>query len=384
MFVSRIPNTPQIATNERNNSQSLGQEFQQIGHNRSKSIKNTVESVNLPPYPSGAVPLDSPFYIERPEMEMQVFQEIKKPGALVRIKAPREMGKTSLLLRTLDYAARQGYHIVSLNLEQIDDVILDNLPRFLRWLCANITQQLQLEMKLDDYWDEDIGSKISCSLYLGNYILKHINTPLVLSLDEVQYLFEHPTVAKDILPLFRSWYEEAKRQPIWQKLRLIIVHSTEIYVPLQLKQSPFNVGLPIELNNFNLEQVQNLAQRYGLNWIDGQEVIQLMAMVEGHPALVHLAIYHLSRQEISFAQFINTAATLSGIYSSHLQRHQATLLEQPALAKALSTVINADEPVSLDSILSYKLSSMGLLKKLTDKVIPTCELYRQYFRSVVF
>jgi class 3 adenylate cyclase len=349
---------------------------------RPVSIKNTAESVNLPSYPNGAVPLDSPFYIERTAVEKQVCQEIRKPGALVRIKAPKEMGKTSLLLRTLNDAASLGYRIVSLNLEQIDNIILHDLHRFLRWLCANITQQLQLEMKLDDYWDEDIGSKISCSLYLRNHILKQIDTPLVLSLDEVQYIFEHPLVAKDVLPLFRSWYEEAKREPIWQKLRMIIVHSTEIYVPLQLKQSPFNLGLPIELNNFNLEQVQHLAQRYGLNWTDGREATQLMAMVEGHPALVHMAIYHLSHGEISFAQFIDTAATSSGIYSSHLQRHQATLQEQPELAKALDTVINARQPISLDASMTYKLSSMGLIKQLKDKVIPSCELYRQYFSAL--
>lgn len=343
------------------------------------SIQNTTNSVNFPSYPSGAVPLDSPFYIERTAVEMQVCQEIKKPGALVRIKAPREMGKTSLLLRTLDYAASLGYRTVSLNLEQIDDVILNDLQRFLRWLCANITCQLQLEMKLDDYWDEDIGGKISCSLYLRNHIFKQIDTPLVLSIDEVQYLFEHPLVAKDVLPLFRSWYEAGKREAIWQKLRLIIVHSTEIYVPLQLKQSPFNVGLPIELNNFNLEQVQNLAQRYGLNWTDSQEATELMTLLEGHPALVHLAIYHLSRGEITFSQFLDTAATSSGIYAYHLQRHQATLQAQPELAKALNTVINAQEPISLDASMTYKLSSMGLIKQLRDKVIPSCELYRQYF-----
>ncbi|BAZ50694.1 hypothetical protein NIES4103_33110 [Nostoc sp. NIES-4103] len=346
---------------------------------RTVSSKNIDNSVNFPSYPSGAVPLDSPFYIERTALETQVCQEIRKPGALVRIKAPREMGKTSLLLRTLDYAARQGYRTVNLNLEQIDDVILNDLNRFLRWLCANVTRQLQLEAKLDDYWDEDIGSKISCSLYFRNHILKQIDTPLVLSLDEVQYIFEHPLVAKDVLPLFRSWYEEAKREPIWQKLRLIIVHSTEIYVPLQLKQSPFNVGLPIELSNFNLEQVEQLAQRYGLNWTDSQEATELMAMVEGHPALVHMAIYHLSRGEITFAQFLDTAATSSGIYSHHLQRHQATLQEQPELTKALNLVINAQQPISLDPSMTYKLSSMGLIKQLKDKVIPSCKLYQQYF-----
>ncbi len=44
----------------------------------------------LPCYPSGSVPLDSPFYLKRSSLEEQVYQEIRKPGALIRIKAPRE------------------------------------------------------------------------------------------------------------------------------------------------------------------------------------------------------------------------------------------------------------------------------------------------------
>lgn len=50
-------------------------------------------------------------------------------------------------------------------------------------------------------------------------------------------------------------------------MRLVVIHSTEVYVTLQLNQSPFsNVGFPIELPNFNSEQVQELAKRYGLTW----------------------------------------------------------------------------------------------------------------------
>jgi len=139
----------------------------------SETIANSPESPELrrddpelpPCYPSGAVPLGSRYYIERSPIEEQVYQEISKPGTLVRIKAPREMGKTSLLLRVLDGAKRQGYRTVCLNLEQVDQAILCDVNQFLRWLCANISRQLQLKPILDEYWDEDLGSKISCTSY---------------------------------------------------------------------------------------------------------------------------------------------------------------------------------------------------------------------------
>lgn len=344
---------------------------------QAKSLE--IDQDALPCYPSGSVPLDSPFYLQRPLVEEQVEREIRKPGALIRIKAPKEMGKTSLMLRILDYANQHQYHTVSLNLEQADQSILSDLNQFLRWLCANISRQLGRKPMLDEYWDEDMGSKISSTLYLQDYILESIDTPLVLALDEVNQVFEHSQVAKDFLPLLRSWYEEAKKMPIWQKLRIIVIHSTEIYVPLQLNQSPFNVGLPIQLEDFNLAEVQQLAQRYGLNWQDGVQGRQLMSMVGGHPALVSLALYHLSRQEITMSQLLETAPTAMGIYSHHLQRHWATLERQPELAQAIDLVFKATEPVVLDPIIAYKLSSMGVIKQLGDKAIAGCELYRQYF-----
>ncbi|MCC5667948.1 AAA-like domain-containing protein [Nostoc sp. CHAB 5784] len=334
-----------------------------------------------PSYPSGPVPLGSSFYIENSTLSTRVYEEISKPGALVRIKAPKEMGKTSMLLRILNYADSQGYRTVSLNLEQIDSSILNELNLFLRWLCANVSRQLQIEPRLDDYWDEDIGSKVSCSLYFRKYLLEQINSPVVLVLDEVNQIFEHPQVARDFLPMLRSWYEEARRLLIWQKLRLVVVHSTEIYVPLQLNQSPFNVGLPIQLSDFCLDQVQQLAQSYGLDWSNGEESRQLMAMVGGHPALIHMAIYHLSFEEMTLAQLLKTAPTSTGIYSYHLQRHWVTLQQQLELLIAVHAVMSSTEPVQLEPILAYKLSSMGLIKLDANKATPSCQLYRQYFNN---
>ena len=343
-----------------------------------------LEEVNQdfsPPYPSGAIPVGSPFYLKRTFPETQIKQEISKPGALVRIKAPREMGKTSLLLRILDYAGQLGYQTVSINLEQADQAILGDLSKFLRWLCANTTRQLQLKLRLTQYWDKELGNKMGCSSYFEDYLLESINTPLVLALDEVNHIFEHPETAKDFLPLLRCWYEGAKTSPIWQKLRLLVVHSTEIYVPLQLNQSPFNVGLPVKLDSFSMVDVQQLAQRYGLDWKAREEIRQLMQLVAGHPALIHLAIYHLSRGQITLAQLLENAVTPTGIFSNHLQRCRIAIDEQPELASIFHTVIAATEPVELDKISAYKLRSLGLIEIVGNRASVCCELYRRYFRD---
>jgi len=336
----------------------------------------------LPSFPSGSIAVNSPFYIARPPIEAQVFEELQRPGALVRVKAPKEMGKTSLLLQILHQLDQLEHRTVYLSLEQIDRAICNDLNRFLRWLCVSVSHQLQLEPKLDEYWDDDIGSKVSCTLYFCNYLLPQLNVPLVLAVDEVNQLFEHPLVAQDVLPLFRSWYEEAKRLPIWQNFRLLMAHSTEVYVPLQLNQSPFNVGLAAQLTSFSLEQVQQLAQRYHLDWDNSDAANQLMNLVGGHPALIHTAIYYLSRGEFTMDRLLKVAPTSTGIYQHHLQRHWVTLQEQPALAHAFGRLLNATEPIHTESTLAHKLTSMGLIHQSGNEAIVSCQLYQRYFREM--
>jgi AAA-like domain len=361
------------------NIDKYSESSESIAMNDRQSIDLHLET--SPIYPNGAVPLGSPLYLERVPFEAQIDREIRKPGALVRIKAPREMGKTSLLLRTLDGSKGLGYQTVHLNIEQVDAAILSDLKQFLRWICANTARQLHLEPRLEDYWDEDLGSKISCTAYFQDYLLQEIATPLVLAFDEVNQIFEHPQVAKDFLPLLRSWYEEAKTLPIWQKIRLVVVHSTEIYVPLQLNQSPFNVGLPIQLNMLDRSEVQELARRYGLHWENETPAQQLMDLVGGHPMLINIALFHLNRGDLTLAQLLETAATATGIYSHHLQSHWVVLAEHPELTDALNAVIDATAPIALAPILAYKLSSLGLIERSGDKVIPGCKLYQQAFQA---
>lgn len=160
-----------------------------------------------------------------------------------------------------------------------------------------------------------------------------------------------------------------------------MVHSTEVYIPLNINQSPFNIGLPIELTNFTKEQVQDLAQRHRLNWHGDSEVKQLMAMLDGHPYLVRVALYHLSRGDINLPQMLAEAPSLKGIYSNHLRRHLVTLQQHSELRLALQQVINSQESIRLKATTAYKLESMGLVKLKQDHVTVSCQLYRLYFRS---
>jgi AAA-like domain len=94
---------------------------------------------------------------------------------------------------------------------------------------------------------------------------------------------------------------------------------------------------------------------------------------------VRLALYHLSQQQLTLAQLLATAPTEAGIYGDHLRRHLWNLQQHPELTTAFSRVAIASEPVELESLLAFKLHSMGLVQMQGNEVTPRFELYRQYF-----
>jgi hypothetical protein len=339
-------------------------------------------------FPSGSLAVSSPFYIERPPIETLAASEIAQPACVIRLKAPKQMGKSSLLNRILAHSRSLGYHTVYLDFQDADSATFSSIDRLLRWFCANVSWQLKFTPQLEAYWDEEMGSKVSCKIYFTRYLLEQLDRPLVIALNELNQVFEHPEIAQDFLPMLRAWHELAKQNATWQKLRLVLVHSTEVYVPLNLNQSPFNVGLSLKLPPFTLEQLQALALRYGLSWaVDDtgcDRLLPLYAMIGGHPYLANLTFYHLCHCDLSLEELLEYATHPTGIYGHHLRGHLATLHSDSHLAEKMQQVVNSNEAVQLDALTAYKLESMGLIQLEANWAKPRCELYRRYFSEQRF
>ncbi|MBE8968465.1 AAA-like domain-containing protein [Nostocales cyanobacterium LEGE 12452] len=333
-------------------------------------------------YPDGYVPLNSPFYVKQDSLESTCYDTILKPGSLIRIKAPKLMGKTSLLTRIIAYGEEHHYQSVYLDLGGIGLAPFQNLDRFLRWFCAKVSDELNLENKVDESWNTNLlGSNDNCTAYFKRHILAKINCPLVLGLDEVDRLFSYGEVLEDFFGMLRSWHEKGKTLDIWTKLRLVLAHSTEVYIPLDIHQSPFNAGIPIELEEFNQQQTLELAKKHGMQ--DAQIYLeQLRTMVGGHPYLLRLAMYEIAAGKIDFNNLLQSATTEAGIYSSHLRSLLMILQSVPELAQCLQRVVNSKVGVELESMQIYKLHSLGLVQRHNNHVTPRCQLYREYFRRV--
>lgn len=328
------------------------------------------------------LPAEFDRYVERPPIESICAETIQQPGSLLRIKAPALMGKTLLVNRLLSQAAQQGYRTICLSLELADRRIhFTDLDKFLRWVCSNLSRELGVPNQLDEYWDEaGMGSKVSCTTYVEEYLLAQSDRPLVLCLDDVDLIFPYPEVYEDVFGLLRSWYEKARSRAAWKQLRLIIVHSTDVYIRLNINQSPFNVGLPIELPEFTVAQVREFAEQHGLP-PDTDRADALMQLVGGHPYLLEQALAHLrSHPDETLADLLASSPTETGIYSHHLREHWQNLQQHPELMAALQQVVTQRDRVQLEPMAAYQLHSLGLIRLLGNEAEPRCQLYRQYFR----
>ena len=343
--------------------------------------EQTEQIENLRSYPDGPIPLDSYFYIERPPLERKVYQEVTQTGCMIRIRGPKQMGKSSLVLRLLAFAQKLGYQTVNLNCNQLDRECLTDLNKLLRHLCWQIATKLGIDPNLKSEWNEEIGPNLSSGFYLENYLFNQCQNPVVLVLNEVDRFFKYPQICQEFFALLRSWCEEGRHVPNWQKLRLVMVYSTEEYVSSDINLSPFNIGLSIRLNEFTQPQVEDLARRYGLSSCTSKDIAQLMSLLGGHPALVQISLYHLCSQEITLQELIEDAIANGSIYRYHLWRHWLKLQENPRLAKTYAKVLAAKQDISVDPIEAYKLESLGLIRFEGNRILPRFELYRAYFQK---
>ncbi|MEB3215010.1 MAG: AAA-like domain-containing protein, partial [Nostocales cyanobacterium 94392] len=347
--------------------------------------------------PGGQIPLDSIFYIDRPIVESLCYEAIQQPGAMLNIRAPKQMGKTSLITRILAYATTLGYKTVSLHLQLADGEILQNLEHFLKWFCARVSKQLDLpdaiaQRAIASFYNNSLGSKSNTTDYFEDIILANLNhadsprknCPVVIAIDEFNQLFAYPDIAREFLQLLRTWSEQAKTTVAdsnpWHNLRLVTVYSTEIQMPVLIDKSLLNTGLAIDLPEFTHAQVQELANRWGEE-ITAQQIEQLITLLGGHPYRLQLAFYYLHQQTITIKQLLENSSIAAAIYADHLESQSWNLLRYPDLLPLFTEIVNQSSPLDCDAVQAGQLCNMGLVRLYGRMANLRCELFRLFFRD---
>jgi hypothetical protein len=329
--------------------------------------------------PEGTIDPQSRFYVLR-SSDRVASDAITRQGSTITIKGPRQMGKSSLLLRTLERAVTAGKRAVFLDFQLIERDTLTDADRFYRGFCEWVTDELDVENKVEEYWKSPLGNSQRCTRYFSRHLLKEPAGPLVLAMDEVENLFD-TAFRSDFFSMLRSWHNARANlaTPSWRQLDLILVTSTEPYQLIEnLNQSPFNVGDVITLDDFTAAEVADLNLRHGAPLGDAEQG-RLMALLGGQPYLTRRAFYLVATHRITAADLFATAADEQGPFGDHLRYHLFRIHNRPELIRGVCDVIRRG--TCDDEHLFFRMRGAGLVRRVGRTVQPRCQLYEQFFQA---
>ena len=327
----------------------------------------------------GAVPPDSPFYIERAcDGEMRVA--LAAAESLLLFNGARQMGKTSLQARGAQQARELGWRVGITDFQKLNTAQMASEDVFYRLLAATLARQMKFQYDFAAEWDELFGANLNMDNFLRE-LLDSADEPLVWCMDEVDKLFTAP-FASDFFGLVRSWHNARSTEPggPWYKLTIIIAYATEAHLFIQdLNQSPFNVGRRLDLENFNLQQMVELNGRYGGPLKSYSEADELHGLIGGQPFLSRRALDGLATGKWDFRALIEQAHRDDGPFSDHLKRILVSVSRLPEVMHFVKAVLRGDAAPNSDQSSYYRLLAAGVITQRKDGDVDfRCELYRRY------
>ncbi|HKQ77280.1 MAG TPA: AAA-like domain-containing protein [Blastocatellia bacterium] len=328
--------------------------------------------------PGGALSLHSRYYIARPT-DAEFHGAVARRDSIVLVKGPRQVGKTSLLARGLQQAREAGAAVVLTDLQHLSATALADAERLTRTLAEMIADQLELPTAPHQTWSDYLPPSTNFERYLRREVMTRTPGALVWGVDEADRLFSYP-YASEVFGLFRSWHNLRALEPAgpWPRLTLAFAYATEAHLFItDLNQSPFNVGTRLVLEDFTLDEVAELNERFGAPLSDAAEIERFYAMVGGHPYLAQCGLYELATRGLSIAALEAHADHNEGVFGDHLRHLLVSLERDAALRAALRDFLRGQTELTLPHF--YRLRSAGVLVGAApSQARPRCELYARY------
>jgi hypothetical protein len=326
----------------------------------------------------GAMPLNSEFYVARPA-DAEVCAALNRYDSVVLIKGARQMGKTSLLARGLQYSRERGAKVVLTDLQKFNASNLESPESFYLSLAESVADQLDLPVLPSATWEERRGANVNFERYVRREVLGRLNTPLVWGLDEVDRLFA-TDYSSEVFGLFRSWHNERALDPNgpWSGLTLVIAYATEAHLFIRdMNQSPFNIGTRVTLEDFTPSQVAELNRRHGSPLKSQEEINRLIQLLNGHPFLTRRSLNEIAVHKTNLDAFEMMACEDHGLFGDHLKRILILLAKDPDLQKVVRGLLRGEPcptPMSF-----YRLRSAGVIAGDSQREARLrCVLYQRY------
>ncbi|MEW5958464.1 MAG: AAA-like domain-containing protein [Chloroflexota bacterium] len=339
----------------------------------------------------GTVRSDSPSYVKRPADDE--LYELALAGKFCYVLTPRQMGKSSLMIRTARHLEQQGVRTAIIDLTKIGRVTVE------QWylnLLTDLKHSLGLAVDPQVWWQGQaaLGPVKGLTNFVREIILTEIDEQVVIFIDEIDTTLSL-AFSDDFFAAIRAMYNARAADHEYNRLTFVLFGvATPSDLIKDRSRAPFNIGRGIDLDDFSHENTRAL--QHGLKDIypDHGEAIfaRIYHWTNGHP-------YLTQKLCLAAAEFGNgslTDADVDGLVDklflseeirkeSNLQFIQdkiQTSPEQRQLIK-LYRQVYAGQAVPEDerSVIQNQLKLFGLVKARNGVLKVRNEIYRHVFNQ---
>lgn len=348
-----------------------------------QQAKDKIHSSSQPVLETGAMSPKSRFYIER-RADREAAAQLDSFEPTVTIRGYRKSGKSSLLTRLDHFARCGGVRCCYLDLQGAGGILVQDAEHLFRQVAHIIVAGLGVKSNPENHWNSRLSPEVNLTRFIEKKVLDVHQKPIQLVFDEVDMLLRTPAGIAFFSTL-RHWHNlrATDHRGVWKKFRFAIAHASDpaLWIPSTF-QSPFNVGLPLELEDLTPEQVAELNRRLGSPLKTDSQLDALLSLVGGHPYLVRRSLHILASGDLSFPEFVDSAPTTSGPMGSYLRLYFNQVMMDEGLLNTLREILangvchdihKFDQLWAIGLVTSHKHNSVGL----------RCKLYEHYFRSVM-